>query len=91
MRSVALTTKTAVVFSLRLSDQTRSQLSRIRVGTSELQDMPLFPSFLINYSVKNMTDGMPHEMRDSEWKPDDENVPFDAGTSNRMSFFLLLK
>lgn len=30
---------------------------------------------------------MPHEMRDSEWKPDDENVPFDAGTSNRMSFF----
>lgn len=53
--------------------------------------MPLFPSFLINYSVKNMTDGMPHEMRDSEWKPDDENVPFDGGTSNQMSFFKLLK
>lgn len=87
MRSVALTTKTAVVFSLRLSDQTRSQLSRMRVRTSELQEMPLFPSFLINYSVKNMTDGMPHETRDSEWKPDDENVPFDAGTSNQTSFF----
>lgn len=34
---------------------------------------------------------MQHQLRDSEWKPDDENVPFDGGTSNQMSFFLIIK
>ena len=32
---------------------------------------------------------MPHQMSDSGWKPDDKNVLFDGGTSNRMSLLII--